>query len=183
MKTRRSLALLAAGALAILPATATAQLRTSLSVAGGVTAPVNTLADRADAGYNLAGAVSFGSPLTPVGIRLEAGFNSLNGRTTSLLRYTDTQVITGTVNATLAMGRTFSSPYLIGGVGMYDRRYSADAGTSSHLTTGGFNVGAGFRFPLGTVNTFVEARYHQMLGNAADGTDYRFVPVTFGIAF
>lgn len=176
-------AALLAGLLSAAPAAVHAQLSTSLSVAGGLSVPVQTLADRADAGYNAALGLSFGAPLVPVGIRLEAGVNGFTGRTTGLLTFTDTRIFTGTANATLALGSLTSSPYLIGGVGAYNRRFVADAGTSSHRTVGGFNGGAGFRFPLGTISTFVEARYHHMLGNAADGTNYRFVPVTFGINF
>lgn len=179
---RRILVALAAATLAI-PASATAQLNTSLSLAGGLSAPTGTLSNRVDAGYNLAGAVSFGAPLMPVGIRLEAAYNGFNGKTSGLVAYTNTKIISGTANATLALGPSGASPYVIGGVGAYNRRFDADAGTSSDRTTGGFNVGGGFRFPLGTISTFVEARYHQMLGSAGDGTDYRYIPVTFGINF
>ncbi|MDB4879313.1 MAG: hypothetical protein JWL60_759 [Gemmatimonadetes bacterium] len=177
------LAVLLAGALAALPATAQAQLRTSLSLAGGVSVPVQELADRVDAGYNAAIGLSFGAPLSPVGVRLEAGINGFNGQSTGILTYTDHRILTGTANATLSLGPLGASPYLIGGVGAYQRHYVADAGTSSDRTSGGFNAGAGIRFPLGTMSTFIEARYHQMLGNAADGTSFRFVPVTFGINF
>jgi opacity protein-like surface antigen len=180
--TRRLLAVLAAGALAAAPATAHAQLRTSFSLAGGLAAPVGDLADRVDAGYNLAGAVNLAAPLMPIGIRLELGYNGFNGRT-SPIAYTDHRIVSGTVNATLALGLTGASPYLIGGVGAYNRRYVAAAGTSSDRTAGGFNAGGGLRFPLGTVSTFIEARYHQMLGNTIDGTNYQFIPITVGVNF
>ena len=169
--------------LAALPSALHAQLQTSVSVAGGLSVPVSSLGDRVDAGYNVAGALTFGAPLIPLGLRVEAAYNAFNGKSQALTTYTNTQIISGTVNATLALGPTGASPYLIGGVGAYNRRFSADAGTSSDRTTGGFNVGAGVRFPLGTMSTFVEARYHQMLGNPGDFTDYRYIPVTFGISF
>lgn len=180
---RRILVAIAASALAAAPAPLAAQLRTSVSVAGGISAPVSQFSDRADAGYNLAGALHLGAPLIPVGVRLEVGYNGFNGRTAGLTQYTNTAIVTGTANAVVALGPTGASPYLIGGVGAYNRRFKADGGTSSDRTAGGFNAGAGFRFPLGTMSTFVEARFHQMLGNAADQTDFRFIPVTFGISF
>ena len=180
---RRLPAVLLAGLLSVAPTTAHAQFSTSLSVAGGLSVPLQELADRGDAGYNAALGVSFGAPLVPFGVRLEAGVNGFTGKSTGLLTFTDTRIFTGTANATLAMGSLASSPYLIAGVGAYRRQFVADAGTSSSRTAGGFNAGAGFRFPLGNISTFVEARYHQMLGNATDGTNYRFVPVTFGINF
>lgn len=181
--TRRLPAVLLAGLLSAAPIAAQAQLRTSLSLAGGLSVPVQTLGDRVDAGYNGAVAVSLGAPLMPIGIRLEAGINGFNGRTAGLLTYTDHRILTATANATVSLGAIGASPYLIGGVGAYQRRFQADAGTSSERTSGGYNAGAGVRFPLGTLSTFIEARYHQMLGSAANGTDYRFVPVTFGVNF
>lgn len=180
---RRLPAVLLAGLLSAAPIAAHSQMSTSLSVAGGLSVPLQTLADRGDAGYNAAAGLSFGAPLVPLGIRLEAGVNAFSGRSSGLVTFTDTRIFTGTANATLALGPLGASPYLIAGVGAYNRRFVADAGTSSHRTAGGFNAGAGFRFPLGTMSTFVEARYHQMLGNAVDGTNYRFMPVTFGINF
>lgn len=181
--SRRFLAVLAAGMLAATPHILPAQLSTSISLAGGLSAPVAELANRVDAGYNLAGALSFGAPLIPLGVRLEVGYNAFNGKSTAFTTYTDHKIVSGTVNATLALGPTGASPYLIGGVGAYNRRFSAAAGTGSDRTAGGFNVGGGIRFPLGLISTFVEARYHQMLGNPGDFTDYRYVPVTFGINF
>jgi hypothetical protein len=47
----------------------------------------------------------------------------------------------------------------------------------------GVNIGGGLRFPLGGLSTFLEARYHVMLGNTSDGTKYQFIPITFGVAF
>ena len=181
--TRRLLAVLVAGALAALPAAANAQLGTSFSLAGGLSAPIEDLGDRVDAGYNIAAAVNFGAPLIPVGFRLEGALNGFNGRTSGITTFTDTRILTGTANAVVSLGRVGSSPYLIGGVGAYNRRFVADAGTSSDRTVGGINVGGGIRFPLGTMSTFIEARYHQMLGNELDQTHYRFIPVTFGISF
>jgi hypothetical protein len=181
--TPRLLAALVAATLLATPAVAHAQLRTSISIAGGLSAPVSTLADHADAGYNLAAGLAFGAPLIPAGIRLEVGLNGFNGQTGTVSNASDVRIISGTVNGTLAMGPLGSSPYLIGGVGAYNRRFSSDGLASGDRTTGGFNAGAGVRFPLGSLGTFVEARYHHMLGNASDGTNYRFIPVTFGVSF
>jgi hypothetical protein len=33
------------------------------------------------------------------------------------------------------------------------------------------------------MSTFVEARYHKMLGDAAKGADASYIPITFGIEF
>jgi hypothetical protein len=47
----------------------------------------------------------------------------------------------------------------------------------------GFNIGAGVRFPLGVMSTFVEARYHKMTGDKAKSADTSYLPITFGIQF
>jgi hypothetical protein len=180
--TRRLLTLLVVGAIAAAPSAASAQLSTSLSIAGGLSAPMSPLKDNTDAGYNVAAGLNLGAPLIPVGVRLEVGYNSFNFKK-AFLADGNVHILSGTANAVLSLGPTGASPYLIGGVGMYNRNASGTGVTSSGKTVGGVNGGAGFRFPLGVMSTFVEARYHKMLGNKADGTDYSYVPVTFGISF
>lgn len=180
--TRKLLAVLILAALAATPTHAQAQLSTSFGVAGGLSAPMGDLKDITDAGYNLAAHVNLGAPLIPVGIRLELGYNSFNAK--RILSTTGkVKIISGTANATLALGPTGASPYLIGGVGIYNRDYTDVGTTSNSKSVGGVNGGAGFRFPLGVISTFIEARYHVMLGNTTDGTNLKFVPVTFGINF
>lgn len=179
---RPFLALLAAGTLALAPAAAHAQLSTSVGVGGGIAVPVSNLRDVADAGYNLEGHVNLGAPLIPVGVRLEVGYNSFNGKS-AFTSSGKVQIISGTANATLALGPSGASPYLIGGVGIYNRRLTENGTNSDSKTTGGVNVGAGFRFPLGVMSTFIEARYHVMLGNELDATNLQYIPITFGINF
>ena len=177
--TRRLLALLAAGALIVAPSALSAQLSTSLSVAGGIAMPMSDLGNSVDAGYNVAAGLNFGAPLIPLGVRIEGaynGFNYKNGGTGSR------RAISGTANAILALGPTGASPYLIGGVGMYNVD-GLGLTASGSKTVAGINGGAGIRFPLGLISTFVEARYHQVLGNTTDGTDWKFIPITFGVSF
>ena len=174
------LPLLGASVLAAAPAALSAQLSSHFTVAGGVAVPTGSLKDGADAGYNLAAGLAFGAPLIPIGVRLEGGYNSFNvkGGVSGTAR-----VISGTANAIVALGPTGASPYLIGGVGLYNRNLSVSGFGSDGKSAGGVNLGAGLRFPLGLVSTYVEARYHKMLGNANDGTDWSYVPITFGVTF
>ena len=180
--TRRLLAVLVAGTLALTPGALHAQLKPSFSIAGGITAPLSDLRDNVDAGYNVAGALSLGAPLSPVGIRLEVGYNGFDGKST-LTSTGKASILSGTANLTAALGPSNASPYLIGGVGMYRRRLTEQGFPDDTRTVAGFNAGAGLRFPLGTMSTFVEARYHVMMGNTNDFTNLQFVPITFGISF
>ena len=180
--TRRLLAVLLAGALAAAPTALHAQFNSSFSLAGGLSAPVSDLRTNTDAGYNVAGAVSFGAPLVPVGVRLEVGYNGFNAKST-LSSSGKVAILSGTANATLALGPTGASPYLIGGVGLYNRRLTERGFPDDTKSVGGINGGGGFRFPLGLISTFVEARYHLMLGNKTDFTNLSYIPITFGINF
>ena len=116
----------------------------------------------------------------PIGARLEIGYNGLGYKGGG----GDVRIITGTANAIFNFGMTKDAPYLIGGLGAYNRSSgSGTLGYGTSTTALGLNGGAGLRFPLSGLSTFFEARYHMMLGNAADGTNYHFIPITFGIVF
>jgi hypothetical protein len=149
-------------------------------VAGGLNAPVGRLGDVTDMGYVITGGLNLGAPISPVGARLEGSYSGLGYKGGG----GDVRLISGTANAIFNLGATRDAPYLIAGVGAYNRSSGSDTfGYGSGSTVVGVNGGAGLRFPLNGLSTFFEARYHVMLGNAADGTNYQFIPITFGISF
>jgi hypothetical protein len=171
--TRRLLAVLAAGLLAVVPSTLQAQ---SISVAGGLSLPVSDLGDDFQSGYNGTLGFNFGAPLIPVGARIEGSINGFNAKGTG---NGDFRVLSATANATFGLGM----PYIIGGLGYYNARAKATVGTVTAEQTesgAGFNIGAGLTFPLPALSPFVEVRYHQMFG---DNDGVKFVPITFGIKF
>lgn len=176
--TKRLLAIATATLLVAAPALGRAQ--TSLSVSGGFNAPVSRLGDLADIGYNAAAGLSFGGTSLPVGARLEVGYNGLGFKGGA----GDLRIITGTANAIFNISATKDAPYLIAGIGAYNRSSgSSTLGYGGGATALGINGGAGLRFPLSGLSTFFEARYHVMLGSSDEGTNYQFIPITFGIAF
>lgn len=157
-----------------------AQAQMTISAAGGVNAAVGRLGDLTDLGYNVAAGLNFGGTSKPITTRLEGALNSFGYKSGG----GDIRIITGTANAIFNVGRTSDSPYLIGGLGAYNRRISGSTVSfDSGKTAVGINAGGGLRFPLSGISTFFEARYHMMLGNAADATNYHFIPITFGIVF
>lgn len=186
--TRRLLAALAAGALLTLPAAARAQGSMSVLVSGGLSVPMSDLSDNSNSGYNVNLGLAFGAPFLPVGARIEGGFSSFDGKTNSLVgggaSGTSTRVASATANAVLHLGPSGVAPYLIGGLGIYNRRFSSDVtDASDSRTTAGVNIGGGIRFPLSGISTFLEARYHVMLGNQEEGTNLQFIPISFGVQF
>jgi hypothetical protein len=187
MMTRRLLAVLIAGACTIAPVALRAQVSTSFLVSGGLSIPVSDLSDATNSGYNLNVGLAVGAPIIPVGARFEAGFSSFDAKSGSFQTGGTVRIASATANAVLNLGPTSASPYLIGGLGIYNIRqeYSTIAGTTNPIsdTKAGVNVGGGLRFPLGGLSTFLEARYHVMLGDAANRTNSQFIPITFGVQF
>jgi hypothetical protein len=156
------------------------QAQASLIVSGGLNAPVGRLGDLTSIGYIVTGGVNLGGPLIPIGARLEGSYSDLGYQGGG----GDIRLISGTANAIFNLGATRDAPYLIAGLGAYNRSSgSSSVGYGPSSTVIGINGGAGLRFPLNGLSTFFEARYHVMLGNAAAGTNYQFIPITFGISF
>ena len=177
--SRRLLAVLATGALLALPAAGHAQ-SSSILVSGGLSVPMSDLSDFSNSGYNLNLGVAFGAPLMPVAFRVEGGFSSFDAKGGGAT----TRIASATANAVLNLGPTNASPYLIGGLGIYNRRFSSDTfNAADSKTSAGVNVGGGIRFPLGGLTTFLEARYHVMLGNQDEATNLQFIPISFGVQF
>lgn len=165
-------------ALAVAPSTLLAQR--SLSLAAGASAPVGDLGDVTDLGYNVALGLNLGGTSRPVGARLEGGYNSFAFKEGD----GSYRIISGTANAVVNFSQAADSPYLIGGVGAYNSKASIDnRNTADSRTVVGINIGGGLRFPLSGLSTFLEARYHATLGERAEGTNNRFIPITFGIMF
>ncbi|HEY2065314.1 MAG TPA: hypothetical protein VGG84_05105 [Gemmatimonadaceae bacterium] len=190
MMTRRLLAALVAGTFVFAPAALRAQVSTSIFVSGGLSMPVSDLSDQVNSGYNLNLGLNVGAPIVPVGARVELGYNSFDGKSGGFFGGGTARIISGTANAILNLGPTSAAPYLIGGLGIYNFHGSTTFTTLSGTTTAssdntkaGVNVGGGLRFPLGGISTFLEARYHVMLGDKADFTNSQFIPITFGIQF
>ena len=168
-------------ALATLPM-ADVSAQTSISIAGGLAIPVGTLGNFTNIGYSASAGLNLAGPIDPVGARLEAGFASMG-----LTRNTgDVRFYSGTANAIFNISPSREAPYIIGGLGAYNRRTTTTVGSLSGTdsrTVLGINGGAGLRFPLTGLSTYFEARYHLLLGKADEGTNYSFIPITFGITF
>jgi hypothetical protein len=166
-------AALAAGILALSPQVVSGQARFGIS--GGLAAPMSDLGDLADLGYNITAGLFFGGTHLPIGARVDGSLNGFSLKNVS----EDVRVLDATVNAVFNIGQVPTSPYLIGGLGIYNSKF---AKTDSENAVG-LNLGGGLRFPVGDYTTFFEARYHVMLGDREVGANLQFIPITFGIVF
>ena len=145
------------------------------SISGGISAPMSDLSDAADLGYVLAIGINTGDTDRPLGARLEGAVDVFGLKRVNQ----DVRVLSATANAIVNLTPGSTSPYLIGGLGLYNTKFG-DAEADNDL---GVNLGGGLRLPMGTLRGFFEARYHAVLGNGGAGTHIQFVPVTFGILF
>lgn len=166
-------AALVAGVLTLSPNPVTAQAR--FGVSGGLAAPMSDLGDVADLGYNVTAGLFFGGTRAPIGARIDGSLNGLSLKNTN----EDVRILDATANAVVNIGQLPTSPYLIGGVGLYNSKF----GSADSENAIGVNLGGGLRFPVGDFSTFFEARYHRMLGDRGSGANLQFIPITFGIVF
>ncbi len=178
MTSRTLLLALACSVCVALPA---ADAQVAFSIAGGAVGPAGNLGQTTDIGYNVGVAANFGRASNPIGVRVEAAHNAFTITTGGEKTF---QNITG--NVVFNLRPLPDSPYLIAGAGAYRYRGSSTVGTatfSTGRTSTGFNGGAGLRFPLVGLSTFLEVRYHYMSPASNGGQSSQFVPLTFGIVF
>lgn len=97
-------------------------------------------------------------------------------------------LIGATANLVLPLTQSAVRPYLIGGVGVYNRRVSQDIGGTfeefrnlkDEQTDVGYNGGVGIAFGGLGPSFFIEARYHSV---ATTPERTKFVPVVVGFSF
>jgi hypothetical protein len=172
-------ALAVAGAMLAAGATeAASQLR--FSIAGGPSMPLGSLGDEVDTGYHAQLSAALSVPLLPVGIRADGMFTQFpeSGEDGNF------RVVSGSVNGVLSMPSVGITPYLIGGLGIYNSRFTDDDDGHGHetgsTTNVGANVGVGIRIGLPGLAVFGEARLHNLFN---EGDAVRFAPISLGVRF
>lgn len=162
-----------------------------IGVQGGVSMPLGDFADEsmggAETGFNVAGTLGIKPAVLPVGLQFDVAYNRFGvadayfeGEAEGVSA--NWNILSGTVNAVMDLPGAVVRPYLIGGVGMYKYEIKATsdgASVSFDDTDFGFNVGAGLRFPLGTMRAKIETRYNSILAEE----HLNFMPISFGIEF
>jgi hypothetical protein len=193
-------------AMAVMPASAqwgyfgSEPLRPTGFFGVGFSTPVNPLANRLDAGWNLAGGM--GVTQTYVGVTVDAMFNDFGITHAALVqaraRSGSQKYWALTVDPIFHVNdRGPVDFYVSGGAGLYGRitKYRAsstaigpgfgqfDLVSSDQLYRPGVNLGVGFAFNLSdrsNIKIFAEARYHHMF---TPGSASSFIPVTVGVRF
>jgi len=150
---------------------AAAQNPMTIGISGGVSLPLSDLSDTHETGWNVTGGIGFGMPASNLGFRFEGFYNSFNAETGS----GDLRIAGGAVNALYNLSTGGIRLYVINGVGAYNQRVTGSASSTDF----GINAGAGIKFALGALNTYVEARLHSVSGDP----QRQFVPIVFGVEF
>ena len=146
----------------------------------GAVFPTGELSDVYEAGLHLDAHLEFPTlGALPFGLRAEAGWQRFSHDDDAL------RFLSGRVNAILPFAvAPDATPYLVAGLGMYNLDGHFPHGDHTHAdeseTLFGINVGVGVTYPIGGLNTFVEARFHNLFD---DGESFRFVPLSLGIRF
>ena len=159
-----------------LPSVALAQNPAKFNVSAGATFPTGDFSNGEDIGYNVAAGVGMNQRGTPLGFRFEGQYNEFGQTGTTNKAHSGS--ITGNVTYDFSGASLVptSSLYLIGGGGYYNTLDPFFDGQNQQNF--GWNVGAGFRFPLTGFSVYVEARYHTV-----SNTEVRYIPVSFGLVF
>ncbi len=148
----------------------------SFGIGGGASLPVSDLGEVFDTGWHGQASLAFNAG--GLGLRIDGMYHSLpeSGHDHDL------RVLAGVLNANfrLSPGATVQ-PYLSAGAGIYNLRLDEDDEEDSIDTTRfGLNGGAGLRFRLTGLSTFLEARYHHIF---TEGGSSQLIPITVGIMF
>lgn len=172
----------AVAAFALMAPIAMAQAQLKFGVGAGASLANGDIGDVVDMGYHLMATAGIQPPLAPVGFRVDGMYNQFNAKSPGTFKV---NVMALTANAIVSMpGAVVLSPYAIGGVGMYNSKSDVAGDEASNDL--GVNVGAGIKFSLAGFGAFAEARFHNVFPEQpASGpkTNFRFIPITFGITF
>jgi opacity protein-like surface antigen len=181
----------AVSAAAILSGSAAGQasVRPTVGVSGGLAIPTGSFGQTFSSGYDIGVLLGIKPAASPVGLRFEGAYQRYDAKGTNPLGI-HTNIISGTANAVIGRPAAAGSisPYLIGGVGIYNVKVTASqAPNNSSDTKFGLNIGAGIDLPLSGIAVFFEARYHYILLNSGNsfggGSNLGVVPIVVGVRF
>jgi len=160
---------------------------------GGVGLPLGDFDDGAKLGWHGLAAVSFVPNGWPVGIQFDGSYQQFSLEDDFGFTGLKTRLLQGTGNVVFKFKTSEEStfrPYLLGGVGVYNTKTTADDDPGDVLGGGatdfGLNAGVGFDFKAGGAGLFIEGRFHNVFvgGDGLSGGDnLQFIPITLGIRF
>ncbi|MBA2684678.1 MAG: outer membrane beta-barrel protein [Gemmatimonadaceae bacterium] len=178
-------------------------------VMGGATRPVGDIAAYTNHDWSLGLLALIGSPQSRFNFRVDGQWQQLagndpliGGHLTTCLDCNDFaqvnqqrfRVLDFTTNAVFNLTpASATSVYLVGGMGVYNERQAdGPSGDAASVTRFGVNGGLGFKFRIGKLQPFVEARYHDIVGahafaagpnGSGRSQTFQFIPINVGFVF
>jgi hypothetical protein len=159
------------------------------ALGGGVGVPLGDFDDGAKLGWHGLAALSFVPEGWPVGIQFDGSYQQFGVEDFGGFTGVKHRFIMGTGNVVFKFKTSEEStfrPYLLGGVGVYNGKTTAEDDPGDVLGGGetdfGLNAGAGFDFKAGGAGLFIEGRFHNVF-TGGPGGDTQFIPLTLGIRF
>ncbi|HEV7594358.1 MAG TPA: outer membrane beta-barrel protein [Gemmatimonadaceae bacterium] len=183
MKRLFHLAALSALASVMLAGQADGQKSYALGIGGGVAIPVGKLSNTQTTGFNGIVALALGVADQPIGVRLDAIYNSFSRKTINSppTNTYDFRIAGLLGNLIYAFPGTTAKSYIVAGGGLYNTKFNV-AGTKAE-NHWGLNAGLGVTFAVGPVASFLESRYHFISREPTKGGVMHFVPITLGMMF
>jgi hypothetical protein len=161
-----------------------AQRPISLGIGGGLSLPQGDVDDQVNTGWNGLVTAALGSPMQPLGLRLDVAYNRFGFSdevNTALGSEGHFTVGSATLNVTYRLPKATwqVSPYLLWGIGAYRTECSLGPGCESRVRYG-WNYGLGANFYFLGFRNFIEIRGHRTKSRTSD---VHYFPVTIGIMF
>ncbi len=157
------------------------------ALGGGLGVPLGDFDDAAKLGWHGLAAVSLVPEGWPVGIQFDGSYQQFSLEDAGGFTGLKTRFIQGTGNVVFKFKTSEEStfrPYLLGGVGVYNLKTTAEDDPGDLLGGGetdfGLNAGAGFDFKAGGAGLFLEGRFHNVFSS---GSNTQFFPISVGIRF
>jgi hypothetical protein len=163
-----------------------AQKSYALAVSGGAAIPTGKFSEAQSTGYAVTAFLALGVPDLPLGVRFDGIYNNFLGRTVTAVaggntRNPHVRVMGVLGNLIYSFPGSSAKPYVVTGAGIYNVKAEAPGVRSK--SDFGYSAGFGSTFGVGPVAAFIEARYHGVSRDTADGGNIQFVPITLGIVF
>ena len=142
-----------------------------IGLSGGADFPVGDQENVYDVGWNGTLMFNWNFGTSPFGIRLDGSYHQLKVKNELEPLFLDgeARLLDGTFDFVFGPHFGGFQPYILGGVGIYDVRFSGQDVNNGGLefkvsdTRFGWNAGTGFAFCVsGDVHIFLEGRYHSI---------------------
>ena len=142
-----------------------------IGLSGGADFPVGDQENVYDMGWNGTLMFNWNFGTSPFGVRLDGSYHQLKVKNELEPLFLDgeARLLDGTFNFVFGPHFGGFQPYILGGVGIYDVRFSGQDVFNGGLefkvsdTRFGWNAGTGFAFCVsGDVHIFLEGRYHSI---------------------